>query len=166
MTHIEFKNFFEDLAKKHKRIQHSEENKRFCMWFEIDTINSWSGVADVFLVLNEGTGFFKKMDLEYQDSRRCGFEVHVAMGDDTANLENMTKAISDAESIGKDIIAYMIAISQDFSSGVCPRFMQQFKADTVMYESFESKLPGFMTCLFSFEISDEEFLIHNPDQWL
>jgi hypothetical protein len=59
----------------------------------------------------------------------------------------------------------MIEDSEAYDPAMCPRELRQFRAETVIYENFDSMAPNFVTTLFSFTIQDDNYLEHQEDVW-
>jgi hypothetical protein len=165
MNQIEFISYFEKIASTHKLINHQPKvNERFIVWPQGDLVNKFSKMKDAFMVLNEGSGAFEKLGEGYIDVKRVSFEIHCQYKS-SQDATDKIRASDQAEQIAKNIIARMIEESEDYDDGVCPRFMRQFRAETVIYENFESMAPNFVTCLCSFSIQDDNYLENDLTVW-
>lgn len=166
MDHIEFVQYFERLAASHKEINHdANSNPRFVTWTDEAFMSSINNMRGTFMVINEGSGSFRALGEGYIDVKRASFEIHVEAGDWSSDKNVKVVAINKAEKIGKQIIARMIEDSENYDPLTCPRELRKFRAETVLYENFESMAPNFVTCLFSFTIEDDNYLEHEEDVW-
>jgi hypothetical protein len=165
MKHIDFINYFEKLATEHRLINHQPKiNERFVVWPQADLHTKFSKMKETFIVLNEGSGSFQKLGEGYIDVKRVSFEIHCQFKPSNDAMDKV-RAADQAEQIAKNIIARIIDDSENFEDGVCPRFMRMFRAETVVYEHFESMAPNFVTCLCSFSLEDDNYLENDPSVW-
>lgn len=155
--------YFEDLAKRHKKILHTEGKKRFAQQWNAEVEQMFKNISTPFMVLNQGIGGLRYDDTGIVRKRRIGFEIHVPANRNT-DTKSVGEALTLAERIGLDIIA---CIMRDVDGDeVCPRAFRNFEPDTVIFEHFESKMPNFMTCVFSFDIDDDDYITYNQESWL
>lgn len=164
MEYLELKRYFENLASHHAQIQHSRDDEGFVTGWNNELESRWSARKKPFMVFNIGVGFFKVEDLELVDQRRCGFEIHVPVENKTKDKNAVHTAANLAEKIGRDIIIKMRTDGENYE--YCPRFIGAFDPTKVLYEHFESKIPNFMTCVFSFELNGENYEQYDATQWL
>jgi hypothetical protein len=166
MNHISYIQYFERIAASHKEINHdAKTNPRFVLWTNDAFASGLNSMKGAFMVINEGSGSFTKLGEGYVDTKRASFEIHVEAGNWSSDPLIRVKAIDKAERIGKQIIAKMIEDSEDYDPAMCPRELRQFRAETVIYENFDSMAPNFVTTLFSFTIQDDNYLEHQEDVW-
>lgn len=164
MNYLEFKDYFENLAKTNKLIRHSDTDVAFVTDWNQEVESLWSSKKSPVMVLNLGTGFFRVEDIELVDMHRCGFEIHVPIDGKKSNKSAVHAAADMAEKIGKQIILKMRYDGENYES--CPRVIGAFDPSKVLYQHFESKLPNFMTCVFSFELNGENYEQYDASQWL
>lgn len=166
MDHIDFVKYFERLAESHKEIQHNaKSNPRFVHWTDESFSSKINNMKGVFMVINEGSGSLAKVGEGYLDTKRASFEIHAEAGNWSSDPQAKTEAINKSEKIGKQIIARIVEDTENYDPLFCPRELRQFRAETVIYENFESMAPNFMTTLFSFTIQDDNYLEHEEDVW-
>lgn len=162
MDYNEITSYFESLAARHKSIQHSDGNVRFAQKWNNEVQAIFNRVQSPFMVLNTGVGRFVEEEMEFRASRRMGFEIHVPCKKMT-DPKSVNEASTLAEKIGKQILAKIVEDSLDYST--CPHDFRSFDASTAVFEHFESMVPNFMTCVFSFDLSEDDYLNYDETQW-